>query len=178
MTYPPKVWPASSPGCAPVELLLSGSRRLALLLAAHALALPVLLFASGLRNSVWVALAAMLLAAAAAPDWARLCLCRGPRAPRRLRFTPEGQLWLDLAGGYSETVALADRSLIAGPWRLLVLEGSRGRHRVLIDAGEVDPAALAALGRCLGRLAAGPAGGRRALRSAITGQFEPGRPGS
>jgi hypothetical protein len=140
--------------------------------------LPLALLASGLRHSVWAALGCALLAALAAPEVLRLCLGRGPRAPRRLVFGAEGRMRLDLAGGYSCDVLPARRSLIAGPWRVLVLSGGGTSHRVLVDASRAEAATLAALGRCLARLAAGPFAARPALDSAVTGLLEPARPGS
>jgi hypothetical protein len=141
------------------------------LLFAHALGLPLALLASGLRHSGWAALACLALALLAVPEGLRLCLGRGARAPRRLVFSAEGVMRLDLAGGYPVSVVPVGRSLIAGPWRVLVLSaGGGGQHRVLIDASRADPAVLAALGRCLARLAAGPVPRRGAIDSVITGR--------
>lgn len=163
--------PAWSPGCVATDLLLHGSVRLATLLAVPALALPILLMVSGLAYGVWASIASALLTVGAIPEWSRVCLCRGPLAPRRLRFTEDGQFRLDLAGGRSESVTPASRSVIAGPWLLLILTARDGRgavqHRVLVDRSEVEPARFAALMRSLRRLASGPAGGRRALVSRI-----------
>jgi hypothetical protein len=179
MKHPRKSSPGWSPGCVTTDLLLEGSPRLAALLAAPALALPILLLASGLTYSVWASLGSVLLTAAAVPEWSRVCLCRGPLAPRRLRFTEEGQFRLDLTGGRSEIVSLAPQSVIAGPWLLLVLTSANTggesvrkrpapvRHRVVIDRAEVEPALFAALMRSVRRLASGPAGSRRALVSRI-----------
>src|SRR4051812_7776666 len=162
----------SSIGFAPVELELPPARWLALLLAVHALALPIYLAAAPIRHGLPAALGCLGFALGAAPAFATACLGRGPRAPRRLCFTPEGGFRLDLAGGYSEAVVPADRSLIAGPWWVLVLEGVRQRHYVVLETRRADPAGVAALARALRRLAARPGQGGAALRSLI----EPGRP--
>jgi hypothetical protein len=179
MKHPRQSLPGWSPGCVATDLLLDGSPRLAALLAVPALALPVLLLASGLTYSVWASLGSLLLTAAAVPEWSRVCLCRGPLAPRRLRFTEEGQFRLDLTGGRSETVSLAPQSVIAGPWLLLILttvstggepipkRPSPVRHRVVVDRAGVAPAQFAALMRSVRRVASGPAGSRRALVSRI-----------
>jgi hypothetical protein len=177
MTRLPNSGP-SSKSCVADEILLRGSRRLAALLILHGLGLPLALLLSGLRHSGWAALAAAGLALASGAGVARLCLGRGDRAPRRLRFTPEGEMHLDLAGGFTEPVTLRGSSTVRGPWRVLQLQGRRERYRVLIDANEVAPPALAALGRCLARLAVAPAAPRGALTSAVTGLIEPGRSGS
>ncbi len=125
------------------------------------------------RHGALAAAGCLALALLAAPSVCRLCLGKGARAPRRLTFTAEGVFRLDLAGGFSEAVVPAARSLAAGPWWVLVLEGARHRHYVVLESFRVDPARLAALGRVLRRVAAGPGGARPALRSLI----DPGRTG-
>jgi len=157
--------PASSTGSAPVDLALPPAPRLAVLLAVQALGLPVFLWLSPLHHAGLAGLACMALAALAAPAAIRLCLRRGPAAPRRLVFTAEAGFRLDLAGGVTETVVPGGRSLIAGPWWVLVLEGARRRHYVVIETARIDPARRAALGRSLRRVAAGPRTPRPALRS-------------
>jgi hypothetical protein len=137
---------------------------LAALLALHAVALPSWLAMAPVEHGLAAAVGCLVLAACAAPAVGRLCLGRGVRAPRRLSFTAEGDFRLDLAGGFSEPVAPAGRSLIAGPWWVLVLEGARSRHYVLLETRRVDPACLAALGRVLRRVAASPGPRQPALR--------------
>lgn len=134
--------------------------------------LPLGLLIAPVRHGAPAAAGCLALALVAAPAVARLCLGRGARAPRRLSFTAEGEFRLDLAGGFSEAVVPSGRSLVAGPWRVLVLEGLRARHYVVLETPWVEPARLAALGRVLRRMAAGPGGARPALRSVL----DPGRP--
>lgn len=163
----------SSAGSAPVELELPPAPWLALLLLLHGAGLPLALLLAPVRHGLPAALGCLGLALLAAPSAARLCLLRGARAPRRLTFTAEGAFRLDLAGGFSEAVVPAGRSLASGPWWVLVLEGARQRHYVVLEAVGVDPARRAALGRALRRVAARPDGARPALRSLL----DPGRPG-
>ena len=165
--------PSSSIGSGPVELPLPPAPWLTLLLALQACGLPIYLLLTPLRHSGAAAGGCLLLALFAAPSVLRLCLGKGPRAPRRLSFTPEGEFRLDLAGGFCETVVPTGRSLLWGPWWLLILQSARTRHYVVLECVRVDPARLAALGRALRRVAARPDGARPALRSLI----RPGGPG-
>lgn len=173
MKHPRRRSRRSSTASAPTELALPPAPWLTLLIALHGLGLPLTLAFLPLRHAGLAATGCLALALLAAPAIARLCLGRGVRAPRRLSFTPEGAFRLDLAGGFAESVTLAARSLIAGPWWVLVLEGARERHYVVLETARVPPATLAALGRVLRRVAAGPDGAQPALRSLI----DPGRPG-
>jgi hypothetical protein len=173
MKFPRRRWRRSSTGSAPTELTLPPAPWLTLLIALHGVGLPLTLAFLPLRHAGLAVSGCLALALVAAPAVARVCLGWGVRAPRRLSFTPEGTFRLDLAGGFQEPVTLAARSLIAGPWWILVLEGARDRHCVVLETARVPPATLAALGRVLRRVAAGPDGAQPALRSLI----DPGRPG-
>jgi len=157
----------------PDELALPAAPVLAALLALQAVGLPVWLLAASLEHGAAAALGCIVLGVLAAPGVARLCLGRGVRVPRRLAFTPEGEFRLDLAGGFRETVVPAGRTLLAGPWWVLVLEGARSRHVVVLETWRVEPARLAALGRVLRRVAAGPGPRAPALRCLL----DPGRAG-
>jgi len=157
----------SSIVCAPVELELPTAPWLALLLAAHGAGLPLYLLLAPLRHGGFAAAGCLSLCLLAAPAVARICLGKGPRAPRRLTFTPEGHFSLDLAGGYTSEVVPAGRSLLWGPWWVLVLEAPLQRHYVVLETFRVNPPRLAALGRSLRRVAAGPGGAPPALRSLI-----------
>ena len=134
-------------------------------LAAQALGLPLFLWSSSLHHGAVAGLVCLALSAIATPAGIRLCLLQGPAAPRRLTFTAEGAFRLDLAGGRTETVVPAARSLLRGPWWVLVLEGARERRYVVIETFRLDPALRAALGRTLRRVAAGPPPPRPAVRS-------------
>ena len=162
----------SSTGCARVDLPLPTAPGLALLLGIHAAGLPLWLLFAPVEHGVAAALGCLALALLAAPSVARLCLARGARAPRRLSFTADGLFRLDLAGGFSEDVVPSGRTLHAGPWWVLVLAGSRARHYVLVETRRVDAARLAALGRALRRVAAGPDEASPAIRWLM----DPGRP--
>lgn len=155
----------SSPGSGPVDLPLPTAPLLAVLLAGQGVGLPLFLWSGFLQHGFLAGVACAVLAAAATPAALRLCLGRGPAAPRRLTFTAEGTFRLDLAGGLTEAVVPAGRSLMAGPWWVLVLEGARRRHYVVIEIRRIEPARRAALGRVLRRVAAGPRIPRPALRS-------------
>ncbi len=175
MTRRPRHSPPSSPDSAPHELLLDGAPVLTFLLAGQALVVPLLLLAGGCRHAIPLALLALVACAVATPELLRECLVRGPGAARRLRFTPEGQFWLDVAGGRTEGVTVLGRSVVTGPWLLLRVSGPTGIRRIVIESWRVPPARRAALGRALARLRAAPDGARAALKSAVSTVLEPGR---
>jgi hypothetical protein len=167
--------PPSSPDCATHELLLDGAPLLTALLAGQALSVPVLLLAGGYVHAVPLALLALLACAVAARELLRDGLLRGPGAARRLRFTDEGAFWLDIAGGHTQAVEVVGRSVVVGPWLLLLVRGPGGLRRVLIEARRLPAARRAALARALARLRAGPGDAPAALKSVVSAVLEPGR---
>jgi hypothetical protein len=142
-------------------------RTLASLFAFHLAGLPVALCLSALDHGVAAGFAALVPGALAVPAWLRCCLLRGPEAPRRLRWTAEGEFTLDLAGGRSLDVRPSGRSVIGGPWRVLLLQASGLNERVVIEVARYPAAAVASLDRALRRVAAAPGVPRHGLRSLI-----------
>jgi hypothetical protein len=144
------------------------------LLALQAALLPVALLVSHRTHGALVAAAAVGLAAFAWPAWRRLCAPHVAGGPRRLWWTEEGEFHLEARDGARHRVELSRRSLVAGPWLVLVCEGGHVRETVVIEAMGCPGDALAALRRALARRAAAPAGPRHALRSLL----QKGEPGS
>lgn len=109
-------------------------RLLRWLVAAHALEL--------LLTRHW--LAAMLVAMLAA------CCLTGGRSPRgRYLRLESGRMCLVHPGGVLEEVRLGSGSMRLGPHLLLVLQGGKGIHRVLLGPDNVAARELAALNRRL-----------------------------
>lgn len=156
-----------APSSTPCDIGLEGAPRLALLLAIAALLLPVMLLFSDLSGRLGAALACLALAGIALPAWLRLWWPGRQGGPRRLRWSAEGEFWLERGDGTTGRVHPSVRSVVDGPWLVLLLDGRRGRERVVIEASACDPAALASLRRALARLGAGPARSRHALRSLL-----------
>jgi hypothetical protein len=101
-------------------------------------------------------LAASLLAAfgAAAVMARRDLWLSGQAAAVRLRLTGEGQILVYCRDGRVDPVRLRPQSLRVGGGVLLVLRGTR-TYRLWLSNGNVEPGALAALHRRLGRGSAG-----------------------
>lgn len=167
----------SSSACASLEL--RAAPLLAALLALQAGLLPVALLVSHRTHGALVAAAAVGLAAFAWPAWWRLCAPQKAGGSRRLWWSEEGEFQLEARDGARHRVELSRRSLVAGPWLVLVCEGRPARATVVIETVVIETPgcpgdALAALRRALARRAAAPAGPRHALRSLL----QKGEPGS
>jgi hypothetical protein len=137
--------------------------------------IPAAALIEGLRWAWPVALLCLAAAVPAVPSLIALCFHRGAEAPRRLRCSAEGELLLDLAGGVSERVSLLGRSVVVGPWFLLLLQGRRRTRPVLIERASLRPDQAAGLGRVLARLRAGPGSPPPALTSAASALLDPPR---
>jgi hypothetical protein len=73
----------------------------------------------------------------------------GPAAARRLLVTADGALHVATVGGQIQRVELAGESLWLGSTVLLKLRARWVTYRVLLGAGNVEPAVLATLRRRL-----------------------------
>lgn len=163
----PRRWNPSSGSCARDELQLLPCRGLAALFGLHLVGLPVALWLSPVEHAFVAGLAAAIAGSLALPAGLRICLLRGPGAPRRLAWTAEGRFTLDLAGGRSVEVLPLGRSLVAGPWRVLMVRAGR-LERLVIETRRHDPVRIASLDRALRRAATAPGAPRHGLRSLIT----------
>jgi hypothetical protein len=108
------------------------------------------------RGHWLVAAATVLLAAGTHLNWSRLTP-QDAGAARRLLLAADGRLHVHCIGGATEAVALAGESLWLGSTVLLVLQGPRRTHRLLLGPGNLDEFTLATLRRRLRGAAVSPA---------------------